>query len=226
MAKKWVELSQPWFVGMPTCPDHGEVSFTVAHGPLSLESGPSESSVTHIRMAAHVGTHIDAARHFLSGAKTIDQYPLERFVGPAVVVDVRRSGAVEVSAKELESAAPAIQRGESVLLCFGWAERFRDESYHVHPYLSKDAADFLVQAEINLLGTDTVSPDLPIPVQPPDYQWPVHGRLLGNDILIIENLGVGLKELLGQRVTLVAAPLRIEGAEGSPLAAMALVEDE
>lgn len=235
MSGRWIELSQPWFQDMPRCPGHDPVNFYTAHKPRPLETGLSESSVTHIELAAHVGTHVDAPRHFLTGAPLISDYPITRFVGPAVVLDLRRDAPVAITAADLQAAslaagesaahAPLIQPGDSVLLYTGWAERFRDPSYDRHPYLSPDAADWLVAQRINLLGTDTFSPDYPIPMQAPDYLWPVHARLLGHDILVVENLGLGLKEILGKRVTFVGAPLRIEGSEGSPIAAVAWVEE-
>jgi kynurenine formamidase len=52
----------------------------------------------------------------------------------------------------------------------------------------------------------------------------VHQRLLGNDVLVIENLGPGLAEVLNQRVTVAAVPFRIEGADASPITALAIVE--
>jgi len=225
LATRWIELSQPWFEGMPRCPGHDPVRFWTVKKPKALEHMLSESSVTHFELAAHVGTHVDAARHFIAGATTIDQYPLERFIGPAVVWDVRREGPVPLTAAELAEARPEVRPGDSVLLYFGYAERFREPSYHEHPYLTADAADWLVERRINLLGTDTVSPDYPIPLQPAGFLWPAHGRLLGHDILIVENLGPGLAQVLGRRVTFIGAPMRIEGSEGSPLAALAMVEE-
>ncbi len=224
MTAKWVELSQPLFMGMPRASAHGDVNFWIDKLPLPLETGESEVCITHVEMAAHVGTHVDAARHFIPGGQTIDQYPLTRFIGPAVVLDVRREGPVTLTGEELRKAEPAIQRGDMVLLYFGYADRFRDESYHVHPYLSNDAADFLVERGVSLVGTDTVTPDLPGPLRPPGFDFPVHLRLLGNDVLIIENLGPGLKEVLNRRVTVAAVPFRIEGGDASPITALAMFE--
>ena len=224
MARRFVELSQPLFNGMPRAKAHGDVKFWVDRLCFNPPSGALHVCITHVEMAAHVGTHIDAARHFVPGAPTIDQYPLDRFIGPAVILDVRREGAVPLTADELMTTRPSIQAGDMVLLYFGYADRFRDESYHSHPFLSNDAADFLVERRINVLGVDTVTPDLPGPHRPQGFDFPVHTRLLGNDILVIENLGVGLKEVLGKRVTVTAAPLRIEEGDASPIAPLALMD--
>lgn len=224
MVKRFVDLSQPLFNGMPRAKAHGDVKFWVDRLCFDHASGSLQVCITHLDMAAHVGTHIDAARHFVSGAPTIDQYPLDRFIGPAVVVDVRREGVVPLTANELRKSNPSIQPGDMVLLYFGYADRFRDESYHSHPYLSNDAADFLVERRISVLGVDTVTPDLPGPYRPQGFDFPVHTRLLGNDILVIENLGIGLKEVLGRQVSVAAVPFRIEGGDASPITPLALLD--
>ncbi len=224
MAKRFVELSQPLFNGMPRAKAHGDVKFWVDRSCLPLASGSLEMCITHMDMAAHVGTHVDAARHFVPGGPTIDQYPLDRFVGPAVILDVRREGVVPLSAGELQKTSPSIQPGDMVLLYFGYADRFREEWYHSHPYLSNDAADFLVDRKISILGVDTITPDLPGPYRPPGFDFPIHTCLLGNDILVIENLGVGLKEVLGRRVTVPAVPFRIEEGDASPITPVAMID--
>lgn len=169
--------------------------------------------------------HIDAARHFVPDGRTIDQYRQDRFLGPAVILDVRREGVVPLTAAELKRERPEIQPGDMVFLYFGYADRFRKESFHLHPYLSNDAADFLVERRISILGVDTVTPDLPGRHRAEGFCWPVHTRLLPSDILVIENLGLGLKEILGRRVTVAAVPCRIEGRDGAPVVPLALLEE-
>jgi arylformamidase len=222
--RKWVDLSQPLFDGMPRASAHGDVSFWIDRLSPQTPAGPLSVNITHMEMATHVGTHIDASIHFIPSGKTIDQYPTDRFIGPAVILDMRREGVVPVTAAELQAAEPAIQSGDIVLIYFGYAERFRDESYHHHPYLSTDAADFLVERGASILGTDTVTPDLPGPHRPEGFDWPVHQRLLGNEVLVIENLGPGLAKLLNRRVTVAAVPFRIEGADASPITPLAIID--
>ena len=119
MAKRFVELSQPLFNGMPRAKAHGDVKFWVDRLCVNHAAGSLEVCITHVEMAAHVGTHIDAGRHFIFGAPTIDQYPLDRFIGPAGILDVRREGIVPLTADELRKAKPSIQPGDMVLLSPG-----------------------------------------------------------------------------------------------------------
>lgn len=225
MVRKFIDLSQPLFNGMPRAKAHGDVKFWVDRICAGPAKSPIEISITHMEMATHIGTHIDAAAHFYPGARTIDQYEQDRFVGPAVSIYLHREGPVPVTAKEIREAGPAIKAGDMVLLYFGYADRFREESYHAHPYLADDAADYLLDVGINVLGVDTITPDMPGECRPPEFAFPIHTRLLPSDILVIENLGPGVKQILGKRVTVAAIPFRIEGADASPIVPLAIVED-
>jgi kynurenine formamidase len=138
---------------------------------------------------------------------------------------MRREGPVPVTADELRHADPEVRRGDIVFLHLGYAERFGQEVYRHHPYLAADAAEFLVERGVNIVGTDTVTPDLPVPHRADGFVHVVHRHLLRHDVLIVENLGLGLKRALGRRTILAAIPLRIVGGDGSPIAAFAMLED-
>lgn len=211
----WIPLAQPIFNGMPMPAPHGEVSVWVdeysprPHGPLVR--------ITHLESATHVGTHVDAAAHFIPGGRFIDEYEAEHFIGRGVILDVRREGPVPLRADELDRIEPAIEPDDFVFLYFGYAEHFREDSYHDHPYLDSEAAAWLVARDVRMIGVDTMTPDMPGSHRPPDFDWPVHRTLLGNDTLIIENVGTGAASLLGRRVDVMAVPLPITGADGAPV---------
>jgi len=224
ISARCISLAQPFYTGMPHGTKHEIPTFTANQRTISYPDGSARVSTTEIRMAAHVGTHIDAARHFFADGKTIDEYPYERFMGPGVVLDVRREGARPITADELRAASPAIQAGDIVFLYCGYAERFGQEAYRHHPYLAPDAAVFLVDRRVSIVGTDTITPDLPVLHRSEGFNHPIHRHLLGNDVLIVEHLGPGLKEVLGRRLLLAALPLRIIGSDGSPIAACALLD--
>jgi arylformamidase len=221
MAEAWVDLSQPLFNGMPRAAAHGEPCFWVEE--LRDETGAPVARITHLEMSAHVGTHVDAALHFVTGGRAIDQYPLDAFAGPGVALDVRRDGVTPLDADDLEAARPTVEPGDVVLLWLGYAERFRDASYADHPYLTAEAADWLVERGARLVGVDTITPDLPGPHRPRGFDFPVHRRLLGHDVLIVENLGPGLARLAGHRIEFRAAPFAIEGGDASPIVPLARV---
>ena len=220
-----VNLAQPFFTGMPHGSRHEVPSFTPVRRTVTYPEGSAETSTTEIRMAAHVGTHIDAARHFYPEGPSIDQYPYTRFSGPGVVLDVRREGPLPITGDELRRATPEIRSGDIVLLYTGYAERFGQDAYRHHPYLAEDAAEFLVQRKVSMVGTDTITPDVPVAHRAEGFGHPIHRLLLKHDVLIIEHLGPGLKEVLGRRLLLATLPLRIVGGDGSPIAACAFVEE-
>lgn len=219
VAHAWVGLSQPVYEGMPGARTHGQIAIRVEHLPI----GPPDSAIrlTHLAMATHMGTHIDAPLHVLAGGRSIDQFPVDTFCGPGTVLDVRREGVVELGREELEAVGSDVRPGDIVLLHFGYAERFGDPGYFDHPYLSEGAADWLLDRGVRMVGVDTVTPDLPGAHRPVDYHFPVHMKLLGREVLIMENVGPGMASLAGKRLEVVALPLPIRGADGSPVMAMA-----
>lgn len=215
----WVDLSQPVFGGMPMPGPHGEVSVWVDQ--LQPKPGGPLVSITHLGAATHVGTHVDAQRHFIEGGRTIDEYDITKFVGEGVVLDVRSRTPRAIDERILEAQGALVRPDDIVLLFSGWAERFRDRSYFDHPYLTAGAAMWLLDRSIKMVGTDTMTPDMAEPQRPAGFDWPVHRLLLGQDVLIIENLGPGLERLVGRRIEVVATPVRIEGADGAPVVALA-----
>ncbi len=218
---EWVDLSQPLFNGMPGASVHGRPRFWVDEIDVPNDRGELTARITHLEMAAHIGTHVDASSHFVRGGRTIAEYPLDAFAGPGVVLDVRRDGVQALTAAELEAAQPQIRSGDIVLLWFGYAQRFRDPAYVDHPYLSVDAADWLVARGVRMVGVDTITPEVPNGHRPEGFDYPVHQRLLGREILIVENLGPGLSRLAGRRIDFRAAPFAIEGGDGSPIVPLA-----
>ena len=225
MAPRCVNLAQPWFTGMPHGRHHDVPSFEPRPHTVTFPGGSARVSITEIHTAAHVGTHIDAARHFFPDGPSIDAYPTARFVGPGIVLDAAREGPVPLTACELRAMHPEIRRGDIVFIYFGYAERFGRDDYRIHPYLSVDAAEFLIERGVNIVGTDTITPDAQGVTRQSGFDWPIHRRLLSRDVLIVENLGPGLRDVRGRRLTLAALPMQIRGGDGSPVAACALFED-
>ena len=70
----------------------------------------------------------------------------------------------------------------------------------------------MVQKGIKLFGIDCITVDLPTPLRPKGFDFPVHRTLLGNDVLIAENV-TNLRSILGKRTRIMALPLRIKGSD-------------
>jgi arylformamidase len=216
----WVSLAQPLSNEIPKVRPDWPVSFD------AVEIPHVDGIVGRITMAefpVHTGTHIDSPVHLFPGAKGIDEYPVDFFLGSGVVLGISAGPAQVITADDLRAASPEIREGDIVFLSLGFAQAFNTSEYHDHPYLSEDAATFLVERGVRIVGMDVLTPDMPVGRRPADFGFPVHSILLSNDVLIIENAGGALRQLEGRRVEFVMAPLPIVGADGAPIVPLARV---
>ncbi len=209
-----IDLSHPIRPGMPVFPEDPEVSFEPA-GALA------PWQVTRLSLGTHSGTHIDAASHYVPGGTTIDRYPLERFVLPSYLAPVRAAAGEEVHWPSLEPVLPDDLHGRGVLIHTGWDRYWGEDESVAHPYLGADAAAGLVARGAALVGTDALNVDATA-----GGTTHAHAALLGADVLIVENL-TGLDALRPGRPYMCAfVPLRLEGADGSPVRAYAIAGDD
>jgi kynurenine formamidase len=185
----------------------------------------------------HGGTHIDAPVHFAEEGWSLDEIPLARLIGPAVVIDVSEAamrdadyvlGRADVEAWEAEHGP--IPEGSIVLLRTGWSRFWPDEGAYfgrpeggelldLHfPSYGAEAARFLIeQRRVALLGVDTASID-----HGPSADFPVHRIAGGANVPGLENL-TGLEQLPAVGSLVIAAPIRTVGGSGAPVRAVALV---
>ncbi len=185
----------------------------------------------------HGGTHIDAPIHFAEGGRSLDRIPIEQFIGPALVIDVRAhcesdpDYALAVDdILEWESRHGPIEEGTLVFMFSGWGRRWPDragylgsaepdDSHALHfPGFSKEAVEFLVYARrVRGLGIDTASID---PGRSRDF--PAH-RVLGDaDIYALENVAA-LDRLPPRGAVVYALPMKITGGTGGPVRIIALI---
>jgi kynurenine formamidase len=196
---------------MPKIPVLPDVEVDVV---TSIDNG-APMNISAVRLALHVGTHVDAPVHIVPGGESIDQIPLSRFAGRAVVAGVHRKPGEEITVEDVLGGGPAPERGDFLIIHTGWGEKFGFAEYDDFPSLSPDLATWAVESGIPLVGTDTLTPDLPVSRRHTGFDFAVHRTLLGSGVLIAENLR-GLAPLTGRRVTLRAFPLAIKGADAGP----------
>ena len=185
-------------------------------------------SNTRVVMATHVGTHVDAPYHFVPNGPTIDQVPLERCVGPGVLVDLRgRWQRRQPIGAEALAGVPAEElAGRIVLLFSGWAasEAGGPALYTENPHMAPELAQALVGAGVRAVGVDF--PVDPVPEGPSGAgHFPVHRILLGAGVPIIENL-VGLEALVGRRFEVWALPVKFYRGDGGASRVVARLLDE
>ena len=203
-----IDLSRVIYDGMPKIPVLPDVH---VHRCLSLEKG-HPLNVTEISLACHAGTHVDAPVHIIDNGKSIEEIPLEDFVGPGAIIPVKKRGGEEVTARDLEDSGVPVSRGDILMLFTGWDEKFESPDYNIHPYLSIDAAEWIVGKGVKLLGIDCITVDLPTPMRQKGFEYPVHRILLGNGVLIAENVA-NLGKVAGKKSRILALPLKVKGSD-------------
>lgn len=203
-----IDLSRVIYDGMPKIPVLPDVHVQRC---LSLEKG-HPLNVTEISLACHAGTHVDAPVHIIDNGKSIEEIPLEDFVGPGAVIPVKKRGGEEVTARDLEDSGVPVSRGDILMLFTGWDEKFESPDYNIHPYLSIDAAEWIVGKGVKLLGIDCITVDLPTPMRQKGFEYPVHRILLGNGVLTAENVA-NLGKVAGKKSRILALPLKVKGSD-------------
>jgi kynurenine formamidase len=202
------DLSHVVYDGMPKIPALPEVR---VQRFFSMEKG-HPLNVTEIHLPCHAGTHVDAPIHIDPKGKSIDELPLESFVGPGAVIPVQKKGGEAVTANDLQTSGLAVNAGDIVMLHTGWDQRFESPEYNLHPYLSVDAAEWLVGKKIKLFGLDCITVDLPTPLRQKGFDFPVHRILLQNGVLIAENV-VNLGQIVRKKTRIIAFPLSVKGSD-------------
>ena len=110
-----------------------------------------------ITLGTHTGTHIDAPRHFLKNGITIEEISLKKFFGPVNIIDFSYLKEEEIISLEL---IKSVEISKKMIFRFGWGNRWGNmKFYDKYPFFSKEAAEYLVEKGVELIGHDTPSPD-------------------------------------------------------------------
>jgi kynurenine formamidase len=219
-----------------------EEGFVQERGPSGVGPGGYYYEAHRFRGAEHGGTHVDAPRHFHEGGATVEQIPVDRLIGPGVVVDVRdacardRDHAVSVAdLTEWEAAHGEIPQGAIVLLHTGFGARWPDRARYLgteargaagvaqlhFPGLSAPAARWLVrERKIRAVGLDTASID-----PGASASFDAHRVLAEAEVPALENLA-SLDALPPSGFRVIALPMKIRAGSGAPLRIVALVPEE
>ncbi|MDR1915994.1 MAG: cyclase family protein [Synergistaceae bacterium] len=212
---KIIDLSHPFDENMPSIDPMPRLDFyeNTHSGLYNVET---------ITYCPHVGTHMDAPSHVADGWGSIDSWPADILVGPAVVIQTGRPGKCEISASDItacEMENGFIEPGDAVLFHTRHSElwgfgrsAYVDDGY---PCLSLDAADYLISRRVRYAAIDFFSPE------PPDRS-DIHRRLLGNGIPIVENV-CNLEMIEGARCATIGTFPAVRGATGVWVRLLALV---
>lgn len=202
----WIDISQPLTATTGHWP--GDIPFSYALSATKAETG--SVNIGKITTSLHTGTHIDAPYHFDDEGERVHELKIGPYIGTAKVIDV--SAYDSVGKKELASLS--FGRTARVLLRTRAAQPPPSSPFPQRvTHLREDIAPFLQERGIVLVGVDAPS------VDPLDSKaLPAHHALHRHGVHILEN--VVLHHVQPGDYELIALPLAIHGADGSPVRAV------
>ena len=156
-----------------------------------------------ITINTHFGTHMDFPYHMIDDGKKSSDFKLENFIGKGKVININNP--------DLNS----IEDEDVFLLYSEHIEKGIDNLFNDVPVLDENLVDFLITKRPKMLLLDIPTPD--------KFPYPIHKKILGNDILIVENV-CNMKLLIDKKFKVYAIPLNFEEFDGSPCRVFAEVE--
>jgi arylformamidase len=201
------DISVPIRSGGLVYPGNPEIDISLQQ---AVAKGAS-ANVSAIRFGSHTGTHADAARHFFDDGQTVDKIPLERLIGPALLLtfadDVRSVGAAELRAHDI--------KGQTRILLRTRNSAFLSQKDFVkdYTYLAPDGAQYLVDQGVELVGIDYLSIE-----QFHSGHHLTHRTLLERSVVIVEGLDLSVPP--PGEYQFICLPLRIDGCDGAPARAV------
>ena len=217
MSSRIIDLSHPIGPATPVYPRYPRVTVTVLDSTSKSTPAKRHLNSSHVGLGVHTGTHLDAPLHFYGDKRSIDRTPLQAGIGRCLLIrlgSIKPRGRIDIT--DLAPHRDRLRKTPRVLLDTGWASQWGARHYFSrHPVLTGEAAEFLVECGIALVGVDMPSVDRP--------PFAAHLELLGNDVLILENL-TNLASINGSEFQLIAVPLKLEEREASPVRVLAILD--
>jgi len=208
--------------------EHGMVTYRGLPAPavsdwLSREASASRYApgttfqIGKIELLANTGTYIDAPFHRYENGRDVAGYALETVADlPGVVVRVKSGAGRAIDAAWFTTLDV---KGKAVLVHTGWDTHWRTDTYSAgqHPFLTREAAEYLVKAKAALIGIDSLNID-----DDKDGSRPAHTILLGAGVAIVEHM-TNLAALPDTGFRFFAVPPRVKGMGSFPVRAFALL---
>jgi arylformamidase len=201
------DISIPIRSGGLVYPGNPEIEITLQQ---AVAKGAG-ANVSFIRFGSHTGTHADAARHFFDDGQTVDKIPLDRLIGPALLLafpeELRAVTAADLQKHDVKGHTRILLRTRNSAL-LSQKEFVRD-----YTFLAPDGAQYLVDNGVELVGIDYLSIE-----QFHSGHHKTHRTLLERSVVILE--GLDLSVPAPGAYELICLPLRIEGCDGAPARAV------
>lgn len=242
------ELSHEWGHGAPSQPGFEDVALH-----RSVKHAQHGVMAHRIRMVMHSGTHLNAPIHMIQKGIGCGEIAMERLFGNGVVLAIPKGQWELVTRADLETQANRIEEGSLVIILTGWHRKYSDslEYFGDAPGLSVEAAQWLVEKKVGLVGMDTPQIDHPLATslgahrggplmnrltqkyidetgKDPKVEHPswngAHKMLLGAGIPTIENVGGDADDLLDKEVLIHALPWKFDGGDACPVRLVAITD--
>lgn len=208
--------------------EHGMITYKGLPAPIICDFLSREESRKHyaagtefnigkIEMVANTGTYVDSPFHRFADGLDLAELPLESLADlEGVVVHAQKYGrAIPVEAFENVDIT-----GKAILIHTGWSRHWRTDAYFEgHPFLTREAAQYLADSKAAFVGIDTFNID-----DITDGTRPAHTILLGNRIPICEHM-CGLEHLPAQGFRFHAAPVKVKAFGTFPVRAYAVLDE-
>lgn len=195
---KYIDLSILLTKDTPVFPGEPNIIFK-KHANIK-ENTYNEHQIT---INTHFGTHMDFPYHMIEDGKKSSNFKLENFIGKGKVININNP--------DLNS----IEDEDVFLIYSEHIEKGIDNLFSDVPVLDENLVDFLITKKPKMLLLDIPTPD--------KFPYPIHKKILGNDILIVENV-CNMKLLIDKKFKVYAIPLNFKEFDGSPCRVFAEVE--
>jgi kynurenine formamidase len=225
---KIIDLSNRIDDGLKTHPSHPRIvinDFVTHEFTAPRYTPPCKGFATkQLLISDHAGTHVDAPTHFYADSESIDQQNLDKYFGEAILLDVsnkdlRRPVDLELIHRTLKKDNLEVRQGDIVLIR-AWSGGWKDDDFHRANGLSIDAARWLREMGMKAVGIDLGNIE-----DNADMTRRVHLYLLAEKVPIYENLA-NLESIPVKRFLFAGFPLYLKGCTGSPVRAVALIDEQ
>ena len=219
---KIIDLTHPIAENMPMYPG-------TSAPKLSVECNYREHGFmeTLISLYSHTGTHIDAPAHLYPNGLTLDKYPIEQFVGKALIIDFRKIKKGEsIPMQLLQEKESVLYEVDFILFHTGHSDLWGYPDYFAnYPVISPEVVEWINLRKLKGIGIDAPSFD---PLIIDEFEQVAnelsnHRAILKtNHTVLLENL-CNLGEISKEIFTLYALPLNTQNADGAPARIIAII---
>jgi kynurenine formamidase len=212
-----VDLSVPVGPGTVVYPGDPEPRLEV-HSTIERDG----FNLLSVSIGSQTGTHVDAPFHFDAATPRLDELPLDRFLGPAVVVDASGLGARgRITWERVAPVASRLGPGTIVLLRTDWSTTYGDAAYFANPFLDPEACRRMLDLGVRTFCIDAINIDETPDEAHPGDGFPAHHLIAEAGGVIGENFR-NLAAVDWPDPMVMCLPIALEGADGGPVRAVAV----